>query len=77
MKSELTNWRFWLIVIQVAICAVLLFAEPTEGMTFKKTMFLLLTTKAGAVLLGIGILAECKLWKNHFKFTSALFDEED
>lgn len=77
MKSEFLNWRFWVLVAQVAVCTLLLFCEPCEELGFKKMVLCLVLTKAAAVLLFVAIIVECEKWKEHFKFLSIVFEDND
>lgn len=77
MKSDLLKWRFWVLVAQVAVCALLLLCEPCEELGFKKMVFCLVLTKAAAVLLFVAIIVECEKWKEHFKFLSIIFEDDD
>lgn len=77
MKSEFLKWRFWVLVAQVAVCALLLFSVPCEELGYKKMMLCLVLTKAAAVLLFVAIVVECEKWKEHFKFLSIIFEDDD
>ena len=77
MKSEFLKWRFWVLVAQVVVCALLLFSEPCEELGFKKMMLCLVLTKAAAVLLAVAIFVESEKWKGHFGFLSIIFEDDD
>lgn len=77
MKSEFLKWRFWVLIAQIVVCVLLLFSEPCEELGFKKMMLCLVLTKAAAVLLAVAIVVECEKWKEHFRFLSIIFENDD
>lgn len=76
MKKYLTDWRVWLMFIQVCAVLVLIMAEPDENGAFCTFFLALCASKFIGVLLAVGVFFELKLWRNRYAWINNLLKDE-
>lgn len=76
MKKMLTNWRFWLILVQTCFALILVGAEPISDGSTTMLLVRLVISKVAGILLFVGVIAEWDLWKGHFSCLESILSDE-